>query len=143
MRCLFTLPKRIPYNYHKKSLIQNPITLGEKLRNRRIELGLLQSEVAVIFKTSPESIYLWEKDRVRPSITQYPKVIEYLGYFPFEIDTNMFSGQLKRYRYEHGLSQEKMAEYLDIDESTVFYYERRKYQPSLKIIKKLELCLKN
>jgi len=107
-------------------LIANPVTLGDKLRNRRLELGLSQSQVAKIFNTDSDLVYMWEKNLVKPTVKRFPQVIDFLGYFPFDINQDSIGGKIKKYRYAHGLSQEKMANFLDIDECTVSNYESGK-----------------
>ena len=112
-------------------MIVNPVTLGEKLRNRRIELGLSQSQVAKILDTDEQYVYAWENNHNKPIISKYPKIIEFLGYFPFDIDTLTFGGKIMKYRYLHGMSQEKMAHFLNVDEGTITGYERKKRVPKV------------
>jgi DNA-binding XRE family transcriptional regulator len=119
-------------------LISNPATIGEKLKNRRIELGLLQKDVANMIGICEGSITLWENNRNEPSIIYYPKIIIFLGYVPFEVDTSTLGGQIKLYRYLHGLSQEELARKLEVNESTIFHYENNKHKPSPKTFKKLK-----
>ena len=122
--------------------IQNPLTIGEKIRNRRLELSLLQKDVAPLLGTVEESIYRWETNKNEHEIKYMPKIIEFLGYFPFDIVTSTIGGQIKKYRYLHGLSQEQVANQLQVNESTVFNYENGKHKPTLNIIKKIESFLK-
>lgn len=119
----------------------NPKTIGEKIFNRRLELGLLQSDVASIIGVCTESISNWENNKGEPQIQFYPKVIEFLEYFPFVIDTSTFGGMIKKYRYFKGLSQENFALKLGVNESTIYHYENGIHKPSMTMIKKLELVL--
>lgn len=118
--------------------ICNPTTLGEKIRNRRLELSLLQKDVAPLLGTVEESIYRWETNRNEPEIKYIPKIIEFLGYFPFEIDIGTIAGQIKKYRYLNGLSQEHLANLLNINESTVFHFEKGKHKPKKGTLEKLK-----
>ena len=120
------------------NLIINPTTIGEKLKNRRIELGLLQKDVANVIGVCEVSITLWENNRNEPSIIYCPKIIQFLGYVPFEVDTSTLGGQIKLYRYVHGLSQEELAIKLKVNESTIFHYEKNKHKPSSKTLKKIK-----
>ena len=140
LRYLFPFKGIVRYNYSKQSMIANPTTLGCMLRNRRLELGLSQPQVAQILKTNPQYIYAWENNHNKPGVSKFPKIIGFLGYFPFEIDTSTIGGKIKEYRYQHGLSQEKMAHYLNVDEGTVIGYEKGKRTPISK--KKYNLILK-
>ena len=56
-----TIPKPLGDKY-----INNPKTIGQKLRNKRLELHLLQKDVALIFETSEDTITNWENDRYEP-----------------------------------------------------------------------------
>jgi site-specific DNA recombinase len=117
--------------------VENPVTIGQKIRNRRLELRLLQKDVAAMFNVVEDTITLWENERSKPLVYHYPKLIEFLGYMPFEIDTSTLAGQMKRYRYLNGLSQEDLAKRLSINESTVFHYEKETHMPSPQLIKRL------
>jgi len=119
-------------------LLTNPTTLGEKLKNRRIELGMLQKDVANVIGVCEDSITLWENNRNEPSIIYYPKIIQFLGYVPFEVDSSTLGGQIKLYRYQNGLSQEELALKLEVNESTVFHYENNKHKPSSKTLRKFK-----
>jgi len=117
--------------------LDNPVTLGEKLRNRRLEHHLLQKDIAERFGVTEATITNWELNRHEPQIGYYPKIIEFLGYFPFEIDTSTLGGKIKRYRYMKGVTQEELAKELGVNESTVFHYENNDTKPLRKTMKKL------
>jgi transcriptional regulator with XRE-family HTH domain len=129
MRNLFPFKGVVPYNPHGNKLVANPSTLGDKLRNRRVELGLSQSQVAKIFKADSDLVCMWEKNIVKPTIKRYPQVINFLGYFPFDVDRTTIGGKIKLYRYTNGLSQEEMAIVLDLNECSVRDYERGGRKP--------------
>ena len=111
-------------------LVINPITIGEKLKNKRLELGLLQIDIVKIIGVCEDSITLWENDRNEPSIMYYPKIIQFLVYMPFDVDSSTLGGQIKLYQYLHGLSQEDLALKLEVNESTAFHYENNNHKPS-------------
>jgi len=118
-------------------LLTNPATLGEKLKNRRLELSLLQKEVAKIIGVSEDCITLWENNRSKPYVSYYPQIIEFLGYIPFDVECSTLGGQIKLYRYLNGLTQKNLADLLHINESTVFHYENNRHKPSPKTLKRL------
>ena len=60
-----------------------PETLGEHLRKRRIELALLQKDVASRLQVNAWTYLGWEHDRRRPPIRFWPRIIRFLGYDPF------------------------------------------------------------
>lgn len=65
----------------------------------------------------------WEVKKTGPRTEYYPKIIEFLGYFPFDIDTSIFGGKIKRYRYMNGLIQEEMEAKVVVDASTISDWE--------------------
>ncbi len=118
--------------------ITDALTIGDKIRNRRLELSLLQKDVASLLGTVEEAIYRWETNRNKPEIKYMPKIIEFLGYFPFEINLGTIGGQIKKYRYLNGLSQEHLANLLNVNESTVFHFEKGKHKPKKETLIKLK-----
>jgi DNA-binding XRE family transcriptional regulator len=104
---------------HGNQYVENPSTLGELIRNKRIELGLFQKDLAQQFEVSEDCVTYWENNRSIPQIKFYPKIIKFLGYIPFEIDTQDFAGKIKMYRYLNGLSYKKMGNIIGVDGSTI------------------------
>lgn len=54
---------------------ENPVTLGDKIRKGRIELGFFQKELAEIIGVSEDTIRNWEKNKA----LLYGKNIRTLG----------------------------------------------------------------
>jgi DNA-binding XRE family transcriptional regulator len=123
----------------KETLNENPVTIGDQLRNRRLELRLFQSEVAIKIGVSEDTITFWENNKVEPLVKNYPKIIQFLGYFPFALDETTLGGRIKKYRFIHGLSQEDLSRQIGVDESTIFHYENNKHIPSKKIMRRLKV----
>jgi DNA-binding XRE family transcriptional regulator len=65
-----------------KDYSKNPQTLGEHLKKRRRELGLLQRETAEMLGVSTDTVVNWEKDRTKPVAAQFRPVVAFLGYDP-------------------------------------------------------------
>jgi len=59
--------------------VKEPKTLGEKLRNRRLELGLFQKDVAEILGVCTDTVTNWENNKTEPQIELYPEIIKLLG----------------------------------------------------------------
>lgn len=121
-------------------MIENPQLIGEHIKNRRVQLKLSQSDVAKIFDVCEDSVTGWENGRSTPHIKYCPKLIEFLGYNPFPIETETLGGRMKKYRIENGLSQEEFAKKMGVDESTVFHWEKGTHVPltsKLKILEKM------
>lgn len=63
--------------------ISNPTTVGEMIRNRRLELGQLQKDVAGILAVSEDCITNWENNRAYPQQRYYKAIRSFLKYDPF------------------------------------------------------------
>lgn len=124
--------------YLPSQLIENPQTIGEHLKKRRLELKLLQKEVAVLFGVTEDSITYWENGRFRPAIVYYPKIIQFLGYCPVPTDTTTLGGRIKKYRLENGLSQEALSALIGVDERTILAWEKGENQPTRSKLRLLE-----
>jgi transcriptional regulator with XRE-family HTH domain len=112
-------------------------TWGDWIRARRIGLKLTKRQLSIKLNISDLTIYLWEKNRIEPSLAQIPKIIEFLGRDPFEKNNENLGEKIREYRRIHGLTQKKMAERLGVDETTVAGWERREHEPSHHLLKKL------
>jgi transcriptional regulator with XRE-family HTH domain len=121
---------------------QIPISIGDNIRKKRMELKLLQKDVAKILGVTEDSITNWEKNRSVPQIHFFPGIINFLGHLPFEIDLTTFSGKIKAYRQINGLSQNKIGEIFKVDGTTVCSWELGENQPHKRMIAKLDSILK-
>lgn len=99
---------------------------------------MLQEDVAAILGTCLDSITGWENSRSAPQVQFYPKIVEFLGYFPLEIDTTTLAGKIKMYRYRNGLSIGEMGRLVKVNPSTITGWETGNYKPSVKSIKELQ-----
>jgi transcriptional regulator with XRE-family HTH domain len=119
--------------------------LGNHIRKRRIALGLLQKDVAATLGVTESAVTNWELNRVTPYFTYLPKIIAFLGYTPppYCKKTDNVVEQMKLYRLTHGLSQEKFAQLVGVDETTVAKWERGKHEPSKKLNKKLSIIIES
>ncbi len=61
---------------------ETPQTLGEHLKKRRRELGLLQREAAAHMGILTETYANWEKDKTKPVASQFRPVVAFLDYDP-------------------------------------------------------------
>jgi DNA-binding transcriptional regulator YiaG len=110
-----------------------------------MDLGISQRTAARQMEVSEDYLCCWENGRNQPQIRHYPSIIAFLGYYPFDDhETETFGGKIKRYKYVHGLNNEKLAEQLGVDETKVASWERneRKIQ-STTMQKTLSTTIKN
>ncbi len=93
--------------------------LGDHLRKRRLDLKLLQKDIAIKLGVCEQSICNWEKNLAKPAIEFIPKIIKFLDYTPFNISTLSIGERIVVYRKLHGLSQKMLACQLGIDPCTL------------------------
>ena len=129
--CHLTLRARKPVYREKYPDICR--TWGDWIKVRRLDLKLTKRQLSLKFNVSDVTIYLWEKNRVEPSLAQIPKIVEFLGRDPFERETGNLGEKLREYRRVHGLTQKKLAEQLGVDQTTLGDWERGKHQPKKKL----------
>lgn len=67
--------------------------IGEHIRKRRFDLGLLQIEVTKQIGVTKSTVWNWEHG-TEPKLRHIPKIIEFLGYMPFECQGDTI-GRLK------------------------------------------------
>ncbi len=88
-----------------------PVTLGEHVKTRRIQLGLLQRELAKQLGVSEWTLRHWEKDTTTPAIRFVPRIIAFLGYDPYpepiDLSQRLFSAGRRQ-----GLSICELAKHL-------------------------------
>ena len=126
------IAKKILHGYPK-----NIKTIGDHLRKKRLDLELSQKEVAQIIGVSEATIWNWENNRKSPKVSFLPKIFEFLGYSLYEPKIS-FPEKLAFLRKSLGLSQEKLAKLVGLDESTIRKLEKGKSKPAKKTLEKLE-----
>jgi len=106
-----------PYDYPA-----DPKTLGEHLRKRRLDLHLVQREVADIFGVNESTIQNWEVGSHSVSLSAWPTVLEFLGYDPRPSGQTL-GEKLRLHRESLGLPAADLAREWCVDPSTVTRYE--------------------
>ena len=83
--------------------------LGDSLRARRVELRLLQKDLASLMGTTKDSISNWELGRTDPELRFYPAISAFLGYDPASEPQS--AGQaVKQERLRRGWSMKRLAQ---------------------------------
>ena len=123
---------RLPAKYPKELN-----TIADHLRKRRFDLKLSQPQVAKMIGVSTDTITYWENGRFVPKVMFTPQIIGFLGYNPFQIDTDTLGGKVKHYRYQKGLSQKRFAKLIGVDPSTIKSWEENEFEPEPENSKKL------
>lgn len=80
--CVALLRTTLRASWKPANYPENPQSLGEHLRRKRLDLGLLQTEAATQLGCHKATLRLWEKDKVEPERRQRSRIIKFLGYDP-------------------------------------------------------------
>ncbi len=102
-------------------------TLGEHIRKRRLDLGLLQIEVARIIGVTESTVWNWEHG-TEPEIRHMPKIIEFLGYVPFDCPDDLI-GKLQYFKLVNGLSYERLGKVMGKDPEQLEDWLSRRVKP--------------
>ena len=105
-------------------------TLGDRLRKRRLDLGLRQCDVAERLNVATTTIYDWETNRTSPQLRFIPQIHGFLGYCPYHTELESLGKRTRTRRRVLGISQKKLAVLLGIDPSTLGRWESGKGKPS-------------
>jgi transcriptional regulator with XRE-family HTH domain len=106
---------------------EDPQTLGEHLKKRPRELGLLQREAAERMGTGTDTYANWEKGKTEPVAAQFRPVVEFLGYDPTPAPTTL-PERLEAKRRELGVTFSQVAQYLGWDEGSLTRYLNGKWR---------------
>jgi transcriptional regulator with XRE-family HTH domain len=109
-------------------------TWGDWIKVQRIDLKLTKRQLSLRLNVSDLTIYLWEKNRVRPSLAQIPKIIEFLGHDPFEKKADSLADKVREYRRVYGLSLKKLAKELGVDPATLAGWEKAEHNPNKRLL---------
>ncbi len=97
--------------------------LGDHIKARRIDFGLLQREVATRVGVSKEAIHNWERGHAEPEVRFCPALIEFLGYNPLP-EPKTFGQAVRRERISRGWSIARLAKEAGVDPATISRLER-------------------
>ena len=84
-------------------------TLGDHLRKRRLDLGLLQKELADELGVDEMTICNWETNRTSPQLRFIPRIITFLGSVPDDTQVGGLGQQIVAARCRLGFSQRELA----------------------------------
>jgi transcriptional regulator with XRE-family HTH domain len=99
----------------------------------------LQQEVGRIIGADESTVYNWEKGYTVPALWFYPKIIDFLGYIPFEVKPKTLGERLIFYRKVQGISRKKLAKQLGVDPATLARWENEKGQPLKRLLEDIEI----
>lgn len=124
-------PPELPKGYpiHVKAI-------GEHIRKRRLDLGLLQIELANMIGVTETTVWNWEHG-TEPELIHMPAVLEFLGYVPWEVPADPI-GKLEHFKKIKGLSYERLGALMGRDPEQLTDWVSRRKKPCKKNIRKIE-----
>lgn len=126
--CHFSLKGQKPLpNAYPKELS----TLGDWIRKTRLDQGLFQEQVARILGVAEQSLTNWEVGHSEPEVKYMPKIIEFIGYCPYDPTSDPID-RVEAIRRAFGLTQAQMAKILEVDESSLASWVRREHKPAIR-----------
>ena len=105
-------------------------SLGDHIRKQRLDLGLLQTDVAHEFGVDEMTVCNWEINRTSPQLRFIPKIIAFLGYSPYDTQCGTLGKRIVACRCVLGLSQKELAYRLGVDPATLGRWERDEGRPT-------------
>jgi len=106
-----------------------PKTIGEHIKRRRLQLHLLQSQVADLLGVHPASVQNWERGIGVPAVRVIAKIIAFLGNDP-DPEPAGLPARIIHARRRSGITQEALAAALNIDPVTLYRWEQGLTIPS-------------
>jgi transcriptional regulator with XRE-family HTH domain len=104
-------------------------TLGDHLRKRRLDLKLLQRQVALLLGVEEATIWNWENNRSSPKLHYIPRIVRFLGYVPFYGEPKTLGEKIINYRRLSGITRKELANRLGVDPGTLARWERNEGRP--------------
>jgi transcriptional regulator with XRE-family HTH domain len=106
-----------------KAYPENPRSVGEHVKKRRLETGLSQVALARLLRVCPFTVTGWEKGRLIPPTMTMARLIGWLGYDPLPQGESL-AERLKARRRAMGWSQEEAARKFGVERSVFARWER-------------------
>ena len=108
---------------------QDPRTLGELIRRRRMDLGLTQRTLAKKLGCLQETVLQWEQDVCVPLARRWTRIEAVLG-AGLVPDPPGLAGRIRAARLRLGLTQAELAAKAGVDIRTIRNAERGRRVPS-------------
>jgi DNA-binding XRE family transcriptional regulator len=104
-----------------------PRSLGDHIRKCRLDLGLLQVEVAAQIGVTESTVWNWEHG-TEPELIHVPAVLAFLGYVPWKEPEDPV-GRLAYFKKTNGLSFERLGALMGKDPEQLTGWLTRRKRP--------------
>ena len=138
--CHFTLKAPKPLS---KAYPRELKTIGDHLRKKRLDLKLLQKDVAKIIGCDECSVWNWENNYSKPVLKFIPKIIDFLGYVPYDVSKLTLGERIKIIRQSYGMTGRELAKELEIHPDTLYGWEKGEHKPLKELWERLEEFFKS
>ena len=115
-------------------------TIGDHLRKRRLDLGLLQRQIAEGIGIDTSTLTNWELNRTEPEIRFLPGIFRFLGFDPRPAPESL-AERLVACRTGRGLSRVAAARLLGVDPATLWRWESGRRLPGRAYLERVEAFL--
>ena len=135
----------LPQSYNTGRVTRIPTelnTVGDHIRRRRLDLKMLQREVAEQLGVDKPGVFTWEANTVSPDIHYMPAIIRFLGYNPLP-PAKSWGERLIRHRTSMGMTQGEAAKRIDVDPGTLARWERGEREPTGGLLGKVKRFLQD
>jgi transcriptional regulator with XRE-family HTH domain len=116
-----------------------PRTIGDHIRRRRIDLGLLQAEVAGEIGVTESTVWNWEHG-TEPELIHIPAVLSFLGYVPWAEPEDPV-GRLAHFKKLKGLSFRRLGALMGRDPEQLEDWLSGRVKPCARNIQCISLFL--
>jgi len=120
--------------------IESPKALSDHLSQRRLELGLLQQDMALRLNVSIWTYRNWENGRTTPGTLLYRSTVELLGFYPHPKPRSL-GHRLLKIRRCLGLTSWRAARLAEVDQGTFLMWERDRWTPTVRTRAKVDAFL--
>lgn len=114
--------------------------MGDHLRKRRLDMSLLQRELADRLGVTESTVTNWELNRTAPQLRFLPQIIALLGFDPRPVGVTL-PEELLAYRTARGLSRGAAARMLAVDPGTLWRWESGQRSPEGALLSRIRAFL--
>jgi len=119
---------------------REPRTVGEQIRQRRMDLGQTQRTLARRWGVRTETLASWERRLRKPSARQWPRILDLLGDDPQGGDGGLLA-RLESARRRLGVTRREFAELLGLSEGTISRWIAGRRRPRAGTVRRVESAL--